>query len=239
MKIDLEKASEYGDFSIEPTDGKEILAVYFDYETKLLIVEELGARTENSRPVYVTTIDARRARIISPDERGNYINYSEQSETDAELGLKRTFRREINPATGNEFIIEKLYQADAEISASTRVAFSKTAPPILFDSYRQRLKEREREETFWKTEYAAKNFDERAAYWAAMMLRHMRRQGESGLDEYAGFTPEWYEFAKQRDPEFDEILSYIFERDKGEFEYQDYSTNEIRRRIFGGARGEG
>ena len=63
------------------------------------------------------------------------------------------------------------------------------------------------------------------------MLRHARWQSEWGLDEYDGFNPEWYESAKQRDPEFDKILRYIFEHDKGEFDYQDCSLNEIFRRI--------
>ena len=92
-------------------------------------------------------------------------------------------------------------------------------------------KVKEREELFWQTEYAAKDFEQRAAYWASMMLRHRRWQSESGLDEYAGFTREWYDFAKSRDPEFDAILAFIFERYKGEFEYQDYSPEEILRRI--------
>jgi hypothetical protein len=239
MKINLEKPSEYGDFSIEPTGAKEISAVYFDYETKLLIVEEIADEGGNSRPVYVTTIDARAGRAIPIDERKNFIDYSERSETDESLGLKRTFRREINAETGNEFIIEKLYQADAEVSRSRRVAFSMTAPATIFDSYKQRLKEQKREELFWQTEYRAKNFEQRAAYWASMMFRHMRWQSESGLDEYAGFTPEWYDHAKNRDPEFDEILSFIFERYGSEFDYQGHSTGEIRRRIFGGMKDEG
>lgn len=227
MKINLEKVSEHGDFSVEPTDGRQILAVYFDFETRLLIVEELAARTGNSQPIYVTTIDAAARRIVAPDERKNYIDYAEQSESDEETGLKRIFRREINAETGNEFINEKLYKSNFEISSSTRIAFSKTKPQTVFDSYKQRLKEQEREELFWKTEYAAKNFEERAAYWASTMFRHMRWQSESGLDEYAGFTPEWYEFGKRRDPEFDKILSFIFRRYKSEFDYQGYSPDEI------------
>lgn len=231
MKINLEKVSEYGDFSIELTDGREILAIYFDFETKLLIVEELAARNGNSQPIYVTTIDAGAARIIPPNERKNHIDYSEQTETDEETGLKRTFRREVNAETGNEFINEKLYESNFEISKSARIAFGKTKPQTIFDSYKQRLKEKEREELFWKTEYAAKNFEERAAYWASMMFRHMRWQSESGLDEYAGFTPEWYEFAVRREPEFDKILSFIFERYKYEFDYQGHSVAEILKRI--------
>jgi len=231
MKINLEKASEYGDFSIEPTAGKEILAVYFDFETKLLIVEEVAESAASSRPIYVTTIDAPAARIIPIEERKNYIDYSEQSETDEDLGLKRIFRREINAETGNESIIDRLYRSDVEISSSNRIAFSKTKPPTVFDSHRQRLEQAAREELFWETEYRAKTFEQRAAYWVSVMFRHMRWQSESGLDEYAGFDPEWHAYATRRDPEFEQILLFIFERYKDEFEYQDHSTDEIRRRI--------
>ena len=234
MKINLEKNSEYGNFSIEPTAGKQILAVYFDFVTKLLIVEEIADTARErakSQPIYVTTIDSEAARIIPLDERKKYINYSKQSEIDEELGLKRIFRRAINAETGNEFVEEKLYKSSIEISRSTRLAFGKTAPPTAFDDYKQRLEQAEREELFWRTQYAAKNFAERAAYWASAILRQMRRQSESGLDEYAAFTPEWYEFANAREPDFDKILSFIFERYKREFDYQDCSENEILRRL--------
>jgi hypothetical protein len=235
MKINTEKISEYGNFSIEPTAGKQILAVYFDFATKLLIVEELADsnKGEQSQTIYVTTIDAAAAKIIPPDERKNYIDYSEASEIEEELGLKRIFSREINFETGGEFIKEKLFKLDSsvEISSSTRIAFGRTAPPTAFDYYKQRLAEQAREELFWKTEYAAKNFEERAAYWASGMLRQMRRQSESGLDEYAAFTPAWHESARSREPEFDKMLSFIFQRYRREFDYQDYREDEIRRRL--------
>jgi hypothetical protein len=231
MKLDIERVSEYGSFSIEPTEGRKILAVFLDFETKLLIVEELAARTGDSQLVYVTTIDARAARIIPPGERKNRIDYSEQSETDEEAGLKRVFRREIDTETGNESFSEQLYKSNVQIGRSTRIAFRKSKPETILDSYRRRLEEQEHQELFWKTEYAAKTFEDRAAYWAASIHRHMRWQSESGLDEYAGFTPEWYELAKRREPEFDKILSFMFERYKHEFAYQDCSTDEILRRI--------
>lgn len=235
MKINREKSSEYGDFSIEPTDGRQILAVYVDFTTKLLIVEELADRDqgETPRPAFITTVDAEAARVIPFDERKNYIDYSEMSEADEESGLKRVFRHEINFETGNETIKEKLYNADSgdEISSSTSIAFGKTAPATIFDSFKQRLAQQEREELFWKTEYAAKSFEDRAAYWASMMFRQMRWQNESGLDEYAGFTPEWYEFAQSREPDFDQMFDFIFERYGYEFAYQDHSEKEIRRRI--------
>jgi len=93
MKINLEKTSEYGNFSIEPTAGKQIPAVYFDFAAKLLIVEELADsnKSERSEPIYVTTIDAAARKIIPPDERKNYIDYSEASKIEEEPGLKRIF----------------------------------------------------------------------------------------------------------------------------------------------------
>ena len=235
MKINPEKDSEYGSFSIEPTAGKQILAVYFDFSTKLLIVEELADADEgkSSQPIYVTTIDARAAKIIPPAERKNHIDYSEASEIDEGLGLKRTFRREIVAETGSEFIRERLsaLESNVELGRSTRVAFDKNAPQTAFDSYKQRLEQEEREALFWKTRYAAKTFEDRAAYWASTIFRQRRRQSESGLDEYAACTPEWHEFAASREPDFDKMLDFIFERDRREFEYQDLSENEFRRRI--------
>ncbi|HEX8250629.1 MAG TPA: hypothetical protein VF599_20820 [Pyrinomonadaceae bacterium] len=235
MKINAGKASEYGDFSIEPTAGKTILAVYVDFTTRLLIVEELAVANEGkqSQPIFTTTIDAENARVIPPEERKNYIDYAEQSEIDAETGLKRVFRREIDFETGGEIIKEKLYESgsNVEISSATRIAFGKNAPQTVFDSYKQHEQWKAQEELFWKNEYAAKDFAERAAYWSSSMFRHMRWQSESGLDQYAGFSPEWYEFAKSREPDFDKILDFIFERDKGEFDYQDCSPAEILRRI--------
>ena len=235
MKIIVGKPSEYGNFSIEPTAGKTILAIYFDFTTRLLIVEELAVANEGkqSQPIFTTTIDAENARVIPPEERENYIDYAEQSEIDAETGLKRISRREIDFGTGGEIIKEKLYEfgTSVEISSATRIAFGKNAPQTVFDSYKQEQEWKAREELFWQNEYAAKSFAERAAYWASSMFRHVRWQSESGLDEYAGFSPEWYEFAKSREPDFDKILAFIFEHYKGEFVYQDCSIAEIRRRI--------
>lgn len=207
MKLDLEKVSEHGSFSIEATEGREIIATFIDFETALLIVEEVAEPPGPSRSIYVTTIDPAAARIVSPAERR--IDYSEKTETDPDTGWKRVFRRELDADTGNEFIHEELYESDIRTSTSRRVAFSATRMPTIFDSKRAWLKEEVRREAFWKTEYAAKSFEERVAYWSGQIHRHMRWQTESGLDPFAGFTPAWYEEARSRDPDFDRILDAV------------------------------
>lgn len=201
MKLDLENVSEYGSCSIEPAEGRKITAVFIDFETKLLIVEE--------QPTCVTTIDAAAARIIPPGERKSRIDYSEQSETDEASGLGRVFRRELDAETDNETISEQLYRSNTRMSRSSSIAFSKTKLDTILDSYLKRTSEQERQESLWKTEYATKTLEERDA----------------------GFTPEWYELAKTRDPEFSEILTFMFERDKRELAHQDASPAEIVRRI--------
>lgn len=88
-------------------------------------------------------------------------------------------------------------------------------------------------ERFWTAEYAAMDFEARAAYWAGTMFRHMRWQSESDLDPCAGFDAEWLAHAKSREPDFDRMFEYILQRWEQEFLYQDTSPAAIRRRVLG------
>lgn len=101
----------------------------------------------------------------------------------------------------------------------------------IIETIKYRIEYQKKQDSFWKNEYAAKSFEEKAAYWANGMFRSERWQTESGLDIYNGYTPAWYEFAKKREPDFDKILVYIFERYERDFDYSDLSPKEILRRI--------
>lgn len=101
----------------------------------------------------------------------------------------------------------------------------------IIEKIQYRIDYRKKEESFWNNEYAAKSFEEKAAYWANGMFRSERWQTESGLDIYNGYTPFWYQFAKNREPDFDKMLLFIFERYQREFEYSDLNPKEILRRI--------
>ena len=227
MKINHEKPSEYGDFSIEPTPGTTITAVYRDAATALLIVEEKAVAGADERARSIT-VDPRSAQVIPLEERKHYIDYAKKSEVDAEAGLKRIYWREIRP-DGSEILNERLLDAKSgrEISHSEGLAFGRAVGPTLLESHKQQLQK----EAAWKAEYAAKGFAERAAYWASIIFRHARWQEEWGLDPSGGIDRSWYEFALSREPEFDRMFEYILERYKDEFAYQDLSPAEIRRRV--------
>lgn len=233
MKLDLDKVSEHGSFSIEPTEGWTIVWVFIDFETKLVIVNELaaraapGAKAWDPRPGFVTTIDAAARRIIPPGERASRIDYSEKIETDEEFGLKSVSRRELDADSGSEFFDEKLYDhVDTLLSSARRTAFGPSKMPNILDAHRRRLRQ--------EAPYVQKSlppFEDRVAYWSGQIQRGMRSQSEFGLDEYGKFTPAWYERSKRVDPEFDEILTFLFERYEAEFTYVDCDTDEILRRI--------
>ncbi|MBX7173246.1 MAG: hypothetical protein K1X72_19915 [Pyrinomonadaceae bacterium] len=82
----------------------------------------------------------------------------------------------------------------------------------IIETIKYRIAYQKKEDSFWKNDYGAKSFEEKAAYWANGMFRSERWQTESGLDIYEGYTPNWYQFAKKREPDFDKMLVYIFER---------------------------
>ncbi len=60
--------------------------------------------------------------------------------------------------------------------------------------------------------YNNQTFDEKVKYWSGRFHQQMRWQGESGLDEYAIFSPEWYESTSKFEPDFDKIMDEVFEK---------------------------
>ncbi len=233
MQINYNQPSQYGKFAIEKTEGSEIIGLYIDEQTQLLIVEELleANKGQKSNSIYLTTINPATGQIIPIADRKNYINYAEQEEINAELGLKRVFRRETNQLNGFESIYEQLYRVGEEaiISQSTRIAFSKEKIKNGFDSYEQGLEWARQKAKFWREEYPHKTFDEKVSYWASSFHRQMRWQGESDYDEYAIYSPQLYADCKQKEPEFDKIWKEVFIR---YFIPYGWDTDEIEKRMY-------
>ena len=68
------------------------------------------------------------------------------------------------------------------------------------------------EKLFWDKEYPDFSFEDKIKYWASENQRLMRWQAESGLDEYDIFSPQWYKWAKEKEPEIDKIMDIAFEK---------------------------
>lgn len=101
----------------------------------------------------------------------------------------------------------------------------------IIETIKYRIDYQKKEDSFWNNEYAVKSFSEKASYSANGIFRSERWQTESGLDIYEGYTPAWYQFVKEKEPDFDKMLVYIFEKYKSEFDYSDLNPEEILRRI--------
>lgn len=231
MKIDHGRPSEHGSFTIEATDGRTIKEVFRDLTTGLLIVREEEGEGR-SRRRFITTVDPETGQIIPIEERKHHIDYAEQRVLDEGTKLELRSRRKIDATTGDETIDETLVTPDGvEVGRRERIAFFPSKLSTLLDDHEREEAEKAKAELFWTTEYAAMDFEARAAHWAGLMFRHMRWQSESGLDPYAGFNREWFDEAKTREPDFDRMFDYILRRYEQELLYEDTNPDAIRRRV--------
>ena len=82
---------------------------------------------------------------------------------------------------------------------------------------------------FWKDEYPYYSIEKKIGYWSGTINQQMRWQAESGLNEYAIFSPRWYKWAKEQEPEFDKIIDEVFKR----FLAWEWDKNEYLKRING------
>jgi hypothetical protein len=234
MKIDHERPSEHGRFTIEESEGRRITDVFRDATTGLLIVEEQTEGKRGFRRQYATTIDPETGQVIPIEERKGRIDYAEKRVLDAETELELRCSRRVDATTGVETLDERLVApSGAEVGRATHSAFTRVTRSTLLDDHKRRQAQKADEERFWTTEYAAKDFAARAAYWAGTMFRHMRWQTESGLDPCAGFDREWFDYAKSREPDFERMFDYILQRYEQDFLYEDTSPAAIRRRVLG------
>ncbi len=58
--------------------------------------------------------------------------------------------------------------------------------------------------------YSNYTLTEKAGYWGENINKRMRYQAEWGLNEYEGFTPQWYVEMKVKEPQLDEIFELMF-----------------------------
>jgi hypothetical protein len=68
------------------------------------------------------------------------------------------------------------------------------------------------EQKFWSFTYPRFSRDQRVAHWSGTLMRGMRWQVESGLDAYAGYSPEWHRSVLEVEPDIDAIMDTLFAR---------------------------
>lgn len=78
--------------------------------------------------------------------------------------------------------------------------------------------------------YPGYTLEEKINFWAHTLNRQMRRQSESGLDEYLIYSPDWYKAIKRLEPAFDEIMDKVFEQPG----FQEWRKEEYLKRIHRG-----
>jgi len=77
---------------------------------------------------------------------------------------------------------------------------------------------------FWKDEYPKLSLNEKKKYWLASTHKGMRTQGEALADEYSEFSKKWYDFAKENEPNFDEIFKYVADNLGFTFNWEEYNV---------------
>lgn len=75
---------------------------------------------------------------------------------------------------------------------------------------------------FWEEKYPKMSIEEKKKYWLASTHKGMRTQGEAFADEYSEFSKGWYDFAKEHEPNFDEIFDYVTKNLGFEFDWKEY-----------------
>lgn len=94
---------------------------------------------------------------------------------------------------------------------------------LKIDSFKKESEEwNEKAKKFWEETYPKMSLDEKKKYWLASTHKGMRTQGEAFADPYSEFSKEWYDFAKQHEPNFDEIFDYVTKNLGFEFDWQEF-----------------
>lgn len=76
---------------------------------------------------------------------------------------------------------------------------------------------------FWNEKYPKMSLEEKKRYWLASTHQGMRTQGEAFGDEYSEFSKGWYDFAKEHEPDFDEIFDYVTQNLGFKFDWEEYN----------------
>ncbi|HLO89428.1 MAG TPA: hypothetical protein VK203_31075 [Nostocaceae cyanobacterium] len=212
MKIKYNDPSTTPRFDIIATDGRHIIKQFIDHKTGYIVVMEINTEQLSDTNVYYTLIEPSKGLIISPQERLASIE-TERIILNKEYGLRLTIIHTINMQTGQETLHETLVEILTGKVKSTRQSspFAPEPSPNLLDIYLERQAEKQVNSTQLYEKYAQMSLEEKKAYWLRNVMLQMRFQDESGLDEYAFFTPENYAEWLATEPDFDQILDFVIE----------------------------
>jgi len=192
---------------VTPSQGRQVISKFKDYETKLFIVEECYEDSNVSSDIFLTTIDLELQRIIEPEARS--IAYGQMLEH-SDPRYTSTVNRIINYKTGYEYLEGKVFEDGKEIFCRRYDAYSENPTQSNFDYFLNYIKENKKAVEKSENEYKLLTYEERVKYWSGTLHREMRWQAESGLDPYAIYTSEWYKRIKTIEPEIDSIMDKIF-----------------------------
>lgn len=216
MKVDHTKSSQFGPFQILPTTGKKIIQQFIDYETKLLIIQEIAITKKAgnfSQLILLTTLNPTKGTIISPKDRPDYIDYATKVTVAKDLPVKSVVQRVVNLQTGNEsfeYTIRDLLTNKILVSGSA-IAFSKKQLVSPLEKYQKQLSKNKEREEFWAVTYPAKSYEERVKYWGNTLHQLMRWQTESGYEEASIFSKQWLEENQKVEPQLLQIIEELLE----------------------------
>lgn len=215
------------EFTIVPTDDREITRKFVDYETGYIIVHEQKKHDPSDKRIYCTVIDPGDGSIIDPKTRLTQIDTTEKVVIDEVANLKLLMRRSIDMSTGKEFLDQELFDlmSGKKISSGRGLAFSAKKKNNLIEWYYERREEERENKRFWDEEYPTYSLEEKKAFWLRYFYSAMRSQGEVGADEYWLFTKKNYAEWCRSEPNMDMMLAYVIEK------LPHYDTDEIRKRL--------
>ncbi len=216
------------EFTIIPTNDREIIEKYIDYETGYVIVEELSrGDTSGEMRIYCTVIDPNDGTIIDPETRLIQIDSTEKVVIDESVNLKLLMRRSIDLSTGKEFLDQELFdlKSGKKISSGRGLAFSAKKKNNLIEHYYEGREEERVSQRFWNEEYPTYSLEEKKAFWTRYFYSAIRSQGEAGADEYWIFNKDTYTKWRQFESDIDMLLECVIEK------IPHYGKDEIRKRL--------
>ena len=214
-------------FTIAPTDDREITRKFIDYETGYIIVYEQNKIDSSDRVSYCIVVDPIDGSIIDPKTRLSQLDTTEKVVIDEPANLKLLMRRSIDVPTGKEFLDEELFdlKSGKKISSGRGLAFSAKKKNNLIDHYYEWQEEKRVSQIFWSEEYPTYSRKDKKAFWVRYFYTAIRSQGEAGVDEYSIFNKNTYAKWCRFEPDMDVMLEYVIEK------ISDDHEGEIRKRL--------
>ena len=226
MKVVFSEEKD-NEFTIVPTDDREITRKFIDYETGYLIIHEQNKLDPSDKVNYCTVVDPNDGSIIDPKTRLAQIDTTERVVIDEAANLKLLIRRSIDLSTGKEFLDQELFdlKSGKKISTGRGLAFSAKKKNNLIEYYYERREDDRKSQKFWNEKYSTYSLEEKKAFWARYFYSAMRAQGEAGADEYWIFNKDTYTKWRRSEPDIDMLLEYVIEK------LPHYDKDEIRKRL--------